>query len=301
MSVAIHAVLALVLAGSPLPSQETPPSHSSAGTIRFSAAQDILAPETSAELATRSTNELPRTDTHFTAQDAPAEGFSFGSLGRPEALTRNLGSIFLFGAISILPVALLVLTAFVRISVVLMLVRQALGSPQIPGNQVLTALAFLLTALVMAPVASTVYNEGIAPYTQQSKAPAQAWHDGVKPIKKFMGDQIVKSKHQEYLWTFYKHAAGKEVRDEPQTIEDFPLRVVAPAFLISELTTALFMGFAIYLPFLVVDLVVSVVLSAMGLFLLPPTLVALPIKLILFVLADGWILVADMLLRSFVC
>jgi flagellar biosynthetic protein FliP len=110
----------------------------------------------------------------------------------------------------------------------------------------------------------------------------------------------VRSKHQEYLWRLYDHAVPESPgREEPSEAEQFPLRVVAPAFVLSELTTAFFLGFGIYLPFLVIELVVATVLSAMGLFLLPPVLVGLPIKLVLFVLADGWMLVADMLLRSF--
>ncbi len=221
-------------------------------------------------------------------------------IAEPETLTRGAVSVLLFSAVSLIPAALLVLTAFVRISVVLALVRQALGSPQIPGNQVMSALALLLTALVMMPVARRVYEDGIAPYQASKKSAPEAWRDGTLPIKKFMGQQIIKSKHQDYLWTFYRHAMpDAPPESEPTTVEEIPMRVVAPAFLVSELTTALYMGFAIYLPFLLVDLIVSVVLSTMGLFLLPPTLVAVPIKLILFVLADGWLLVADSLLRSF--
>jgi flagellar biosynthetic protein FliP len=115
-----------------------------------------------------------------------------------------------------------------------------------------------------------------------------------------MVHQIESTRHQDYLWQLYDYASPPTAgRVDPVYGEDFPLRVVAPAFLLSELTTALVIGFYIYLPFLVIDLVVSAVLAAMGLFMLPPSLVALPLKLILFVLADGWLLVASMLLQSF--
>jgi flagellar biosynthetic protein FliP len=217
-----------------------------------------------------------------------------------ETIARSAWSIGLFALISIVPIGVLMLTAFVRLSVVLLLVRQALGSPQVPGNAVLTALALLLTALVMAPVGERVYRESIEPLAAGELRPEAAWAVGSGPIKAFMVDQIVRSKHQEYLWRLYDHAVPESPgREEPSEAEQFPLRVVAPAFVLSELTTAFFLGFGIYLPFLVIDLVVATVLSAMGLFLLPPVLVGLPIKLVLFVLADGWMLVADMLLRSF--
>jgi flagellar biosynthetic protein FliP len=239
----------------------------------------------------------------FEADNPPALGVNQavdatpGALVAPETVIRSVGTVAVFAVASLVPVALMVLTAFVRISVVLALTRQALGSPQIPGTQVLTALALLLTALVMWPTGQRVYDDAVAPYAEHRLDAADAWRAGTEPIKTFMIEQIVKTKHVDYLWTLYDHAAPDRV--EPTAYEDFPLRVVAPAFLLSELTTALIMGFAIYLPFLVIDLVVSAVLSAMGLFLLPPALVALPIKLGLFVLADGWMLVADMLVRSF--
>jgi flagellar biosynthetic protein FliP len=216
-------------------------------------------------------------------------------------LTASAPTIALFALASLVPAAILMTTAFVRISVVLTLLRQALGSPQIPGNQVLTALALLLTALVMKPQAEAVYRDGIEPYAQKRLTAAQAWEAGTRPIKVFMVQQIERTHHEHYLWDLYDHAEPpREGRVEPQYAEQFPLRVVAPAFLLSELTTALVIGFAIYLPFLVIDLVVSAVLAAMGLVMLPPSLVAVPVKLVVFVLADGWMLVAGMLLRSFI-
>jgi flagellar biosynthesis protein FliP len=199
-------------------------------------------------------------------------------------------------------VGLLMLTGFVRISIVLTLLRQALGSPQVPGNQVITALSLLLTALVMWPWGERVYREAISPYAAGRISLAEAWDVGQRPIKAFMAGEIVRHKHEDYLDALNEYAApASPGRAEPVPAHaaDFPLRVVAPAFLISELTTALLMGFYIYLPFLVIDLVVSSVLAATGLFMLPPALVATPVKLIVFVLADGWILVATMLLSSF--
>jgi flagellar biosynthetic protein FliP len=215
---------------------------------------------------------------------------------------RSLQTVALFGLISLAPVGLLMLTGFIRISIVLTLLRQALGSPQVPGNQVITALSLLLTALLMWPYGDRVYREAVSPYAEGRITPAAAWDAGSRPIKEYMLKQLEWTRHQGYLETLYEFAApGSPDRAEPppQRPEDFPLRVIAPAFLLSELATGLVIGFYIYLPFLVVDLVVSAVLAATGLFMLPPALVATPVKLILFVLAGGWMLIATMLLTSF--
>lgn len=214
---------------------------------------------------------------------------------------RSAQTVALFAAISLLPAALLMVTAFVRINIVLILLRQAMGSPQVPGNQVLTALALLLTALVMRPVADTVYTKSIEPYRKGELNAAEAWKAGTAPVKKFMVRQIQLTNNQHYLWTIYDLTVRRESPEtpEPRYVDECPLRVVAPAYLLSEIKTGLLIGFFIYLPFLVIDLVVSAVLAAMGLFMLPPSLVALPLKLILFVLAEGWLSVATMLLQSF--
>jgi flagellar biosynthetic protein FliP len=215
-------------------------------------------------------------------------------------VVSSVQTVGLFALLSLAPVAVLMVTAFVRINIVLTLLRQALGSPQVPGNPVLTALAVLLTALVMWPVGNVVYTRAVEPYAAGRIKADAAWEAGSKPIKAFMVRQIERTSHQDYLWQLYDYVEPPRAgRVDPVYGEDFPLRVVAPAFLLSELTTALVIGFSIYLPFLVIDLVVSAVLAAMGLFMLPPSLVAMPLKLILFVLADGWLLVASMLLQSF--
>ncbi|WZO99205.1 flagellar type III secretion system pore protein FliP [Isosphaeraceae bacterium EP7] len=232
---------------------------------------------------------------------APAASASTGSPAmQPTDWFKNLQGVPLFAAVSLAPAAVLMVTAFVRINIVLVLLRQALGSPQVPGNQVLSALALLLTALVMRPVATDVYDHAITPFAEHRLDATQAWEAGSAPIKAFMLRQIVRTGHQGYLEELHDLTAPPGPgRVEPDYVDEFPLIVVAPAYLLSELTTALWIGFAIYLPFLVVDLVVSAVLAAMGLFMLPPSLVSMPLKLILFVLADGWMLVAGMLLRGF--
>lgn len=228
--------------------------------------------------------------------ESPLPGFD------RRAAMRSLQTVALFGLISMAPVALLMLTGFIRISIVLTLLRQAIGSPQVPGNQVITALSLLLTTLVMWPYGERIYREAVAPYAAGQAGLAAAWDVGSRPIKAYMLKQLEWTRHQGYLETLHDYASPSSPGQggpAPQRPEDFPFRVIAPAFLLSELTTAILMGFYIYLPFLVVDLVVSAVLAATGLFMLPPALVATPVKLIVFVLADGWMLVATMLLRSF--
>ena len=236
------------------------------------------------------------------AQEAEPSGpLRMPALDRGDAM-KTVQTVVLFGLISLAPMGLLMVTAFVRINIVLILLRQALGSPQVPGNQVLTALALLLTALVMRPLAEKIYHDAIVPYTSEQIDLKQAWTAGTGPIKGFMVDQIKRTNHEEYLHALHEYAVPEspgQAEQAPARAQDFPLRVVAPAYLLSELTTALMIGFYVYLPFLVIDLVVSSVLAATGLFMLPPALVATPIKLIVFVLADGWLLIATMLLSSF--
>ncbi|WP_435008898.1 flagellar type III secretion system pore protein FliP [Tundrisphaera lichenicola] len=244
---------------------------------------------------------VPIAATTEDSQERPLDSRSPSTAGLPWVPStddfKGLKSVALIGLVSLAPAALLMFTSFLRINIVLILLRQALGSPQVPGNQVLAALALLLSLLVMKPVGQTVYDRAIAPYAAGEITPARAWEEGSRPIKRFMCQQILRTNHGYYLRDL--HTLAEPDKPEPDYAEDYPLTVVAPAFLLSELTTALMIGFVIYLPFLVTDLVVSAVLSAMGLFMLPPSLVALPLKLVLFVLADGWLLVATALLRTF--
>jgi flagellar biosynthesis protein FliP len=227
----------------------------------------------------------------------PAPVSDLPALGSQQVV-NSVSTVGLFALISLAPAAVLMVTAFVRINLVLVLLRQALGSPQVPGNQVLTALALLLTALVMRPVGEVVYDRAIEPYATGKITWSAAYKAGSGPVKAFMLGQIERTNHADYLWAIHDEVA---VSGQPAPVygDDFSLGVVATAYLLSELTTALVIGFYLYLPFLVVDLVVSAVLAAMGLFMLPPSLVALPLKLILFVLVNGWLHVATMLLQSF--
>ena len=151
-------------------------------------------------------------------------------------VVRTVQTVALFGLVSLAPVGVLMLTAFVRINIVLALLRQALGSPQVPGNQVLMALALLLTALVMRPVGERVYNQAILPYQSGQASEAQAWAAGSEPIKLWMVNQIIKAKHQDYLWSLYRYAAPpSHDQAEPEYGHEFPFRVVAPAYLLERI------------------------------------------------------------------
>jgi flagellar biosynthetic protein FliP len=162
------------------------------------------------------------------------------------------------------------------------------------------ALALLLSAIVMRPVAEKVYADAVEPYMNGEAGAVAAWNAGSEPVRAFMIGQIDRNNHHDYLTTLHERAHPESSAEGVglSGAEDFELGVVAPAYILSELTTALKIGFMLYLPFLVIDLVVAAVLAAMGLFMMPPTLVSTPAKLIVFVLADGWLLVADMLLAG---
>jgi flagellar biosynthetic protein FliP len=217
----------------------------------------------------------------------------------PEHLNSTLHVVLMMTVISLAPAILLMTTSFVRIAVVLGLLRQALGAQQLPSNQVITSIAMFMTLLLMSPVWKDVYDNAIVPYTDSSvEMPLEdAWAIGIKPIRQFMSRQIEIAGNGDDVWLFYQYLPADT--PEPKTYDDVPLQVLLPAFMLSELKTAFLIGFQIYLPFLILDIVVSSVTISMGMMMLPPTMVSLPLKLMLFVLVDGWNLVVGMLLESF--
>jgi len=223
------------------------------------------------------------------------------ALTSPQRLSATLQILVLLTVLSLAPAILLMTTSFVRIVVVLGLLRQALGTQQLPPSQVLTTLALFMTVLVMGPTWTEVYDQGIRPYTRGEIAdPEAAFHAGALPLKRFLSRQIELAGNSDDVWLFYDYLPPHaKSRTEPQTYDELPLSVLLPAFLLSELKVAFLIGFQIYLPFLILDLVVSTVTISMGMMMLPPVMISLPLKLLLFVLVDGWSLVAGMLLESF--
>lgn len=234
---------------------------------------------------------LPKLEKSLTAN--PADWVS------RERLSSTLQMVLTMSVLSLAPAVLLMTTSFIRIAVVLGLLRQALGIGQLPSNQVITSISLFMTLLIMTPVWKDVYQDAVEPYTDPQSAMSleEAWQAGVKPIRKFMSRQIEIAGNSDDVWLFYQYLP--DTTAAPTTYDDVPLQVLLPAFVLSELKTAFLIGFQIYLPFVIVDLVVSSVTMSVGMVMLPPMMISLPMKLLLFVLVDGWNLIVGMLLSSF--
>lgn len=227
------------------------------------------------------------------AQDAAATGSAINiDLGSGAGLSERVVQLIgLMTVLSLAPSIVIMTTSFVRIVVVLSLLRTALGMQQSPPNAVLVSLALFLSAIVMAPTWQDAYDSGIRPLMDQQMELPQAFDAASEPVKTFMLSQVDRAD----LALFTR--LSRVEADTPMA--ELPLRVVTPAFMISELKTAFSIGFMLFLPFLVIDLVVASVLMSMGMMMLPPVVVSLPFKLIFFVLVDGWRLVAGSLVESF--
>ncbi len=211
--------------------------------------------------------------------------------GAPQEVGVAIQILLLMTVLSLVPAMLVLLTSFVRIVVVLSFARSAIGMPQMPPNQVMIGLALFLTMFVMAPVWTAVNESALQPYMAGSIPLEVATERAVVPIRSFM----VRQTREKDLALFIQ--LGKVER--PRTPDDVPTHVLIPAFVVSELKTAFQMGFIILIPFLVIDMVVSSVLMSMGMMMLPPATIALPFKVLLFVLVDGWHLIVRSLVLSF--
>ncbi len=268
---------------------------------------------------TASANSSPPSSGDLSSIDGPRALVDKG-LSR-EGLSSSLQIMLLLTVISLAPSLLMMTTSFVRVVVVLGLLRQALGTQQIPPTQVITAISLFITILIMAPVWTEVYDTSVAPYSRGELGLEDAWQRGQEPMRRFMGRQIERTGNTDDVWLFLDYLEkgeaerGEAERGEAETQTekythlygadpakgevDVPLSVLLPAFMLSELKTAFLIGFQIYLPFLILDMVIATVLTSMGMYMLQPALIALPFKLPLFVLVDGWRLVVQMLLLSF--
>ena len=218
----------------------------------------------------------------------------------PEGLSSTIQVMLLLTVLSLAPAILLMTTCFVRIVVVLGLLRQAIGTQQLPPSQVITALALFISILIMTPVWKEVYEGAVKPYSNNEISLEQAWDSGVEPIREFMIAQIERTDNSDDVRLFLEYLPDPPDPDATGFgYKDVPIQVLLPAFMLSELKTAFLIGFQIYLPFLILDMVIAAVLVSMGMMMLPPVLISLPFKLLLFVLLDGWHLVVGMLLESF--
>ncbi|UDY24054.1 flagellar type III secretion system pore protein FliP [Nocardioides sp. Kera G14] len=211
--------------------------------------------------------------------------------GLTDKPSNSLVTIIVLTLLSVAPAILLTCTSFTKILVVLGLTRNALGLQTSPPNQVLAGLALFLSLFIMAPVVSQVSDAGIQPYLKGDKTTSQAWKAGIKPLQEFMLKNT--DDHELMLLT----SVAK--RDLPKDREDVALSTLVPAFVLSELKDAFIIGFIIFIPFLVIDVVVSGALMALGMMMMPPVMVSLPFKLLLFVLVDGWALVIRALVGSY--
>ena len=227
----------------------------------------------------------------FGADTIPTVNLSLSSPDTPQQLVTSLNLLVVLTILVLAPSLLFVMTSFLRLLIVFSFLRQALGTQQMPPSQILVSLAMVLTFFIMEPVATESYEKAVKPYLASQISYQVAFERGTVPFKGFM----IRNTREKDLALFFR------IRhlENPKNIEEVPLTVAVPAFMISELKTAFEIGFLLFLPFLVVDMVVSSVLMSMGMMMLPPVMISLPFKLLIFVLVDGWNLLVGKLVESF--
>ena len=226
----------------------------------------------------------------------PVSSLKLPDLSNRENFSSAMQIVVLLTVLSLAPAMLIMMTSFTRIIIVLSLLRQALGTQQLPPNQVLMGLSLFMTFLVMGPTWERVNNEALRPYMDGTIDQKSALAVAQVPVREFMIKQIRASENDADV-TLFAQAAGQA---KPQKWDDVKTMTLIPAFMLSELKTAFLLGFKIYLPFLIIDMVISTVLISMGMMMLPPVLISLPFKLLLFVLVNGWHLITASLMGSFI-
>ncbi len=224
------------------------------------------------------------------AKDALNMNINIGNLSEPKQVAGIVKILLVMTSFTLLPGLSMVMTSFTRIIIVLSFARRALSFQQMPPNQILIGLALLITFFVMAPVFNQINEEAIQPYMDEEIAQGEAFDRGMGTLKTFMAKQT----REKDIALFYNIAKI----DRPNSLDDVPANILLPAFVLSELKTAFQMGFVVYLPFVVIDMVVASVLTSMGMFMLPPMMISVPFKVVLFVLVDGWHLVIQSLVSS---
>lgn len=234
----------------------------------------------------------------FAANSATAADIAFPSLRigvesgeNPEQASVLIQTLFLLTVLSLAPAILVMMTPFTRLAIVFSFLRQALGTQQTPSNQIIAGLSLFLTFFIMMPQWQEINNNALQPYLEKKISQETALKEAMIPIRKFMFKQT----RQKDLAIFVKMSKS----EKPKSPEDIPITTLIPAFVISELKTAFIIGFVLFFPFLIIDMVVSSVLLSMGMMMLPPVLISLPFKLMLFVLVDGWNLIVGSMVKSF--
>ena len=234
---------------------------------------------------------LLATTASLSAQTLPKISVEIGEATQPGELSTTLQIVILMTVLALAPSILIMTTSFIRFSVVLSFLRQAMGIQQMPPNQLLVGLALILTFFVMSPVVSKSYNEGVKPYLDEQIGKDEAFDKALAPFREFMLSQT----REKDLALFVDIAK----LDAPDNADEIPFHVLVPGYVISELRTAFQIAFVLFVPFLVIDMVVASILMSMGMMMLPPIIVSLPFKILLFVLVDGWYLLIKSLVESF--
>ncbi len=223
---------------------------------------------------------------------APSMNITLPPVSNPKTVAESIKLLVILTVLALAPSILIMMTSFTRIIIVLAILRQALGTQQMPPNQILIGIALFLTIFIMTPQIKAIYNQAYLPLERNQIGLEEAYYRAAKPLKTFM----LKQTRQKDLALFLRIAHKKN----PKNPQELSMGIVIPAFLISELKTAFEIGFIIYIPFLIIDMIVSSILMSMGMMMLPPIMISLPFKLLIFVLADGWNLVVMSLFKSFV-
>ncbi len=227
-----------------------------------------------------------------TAASDSSDTFTIGiSAGNGSDLASVLQIVLVLTVIALAPSILIMLTSFTRIIIVMHFTRNALGTQSTPPNQVLIGLSLFLTFFIMAPTFSTVYNDAIKPLSESEISAEEAYDIGIEPIRTFMFEQTNTKDIRMFL--------DIADIDEVQEYDDIPTYVLVPSFIVSELRTAFIIGFLIYIPFIIIDMVVASALMSMGMMMLPPTTISFPFKILLFIMADGWNLIIGNLVKTF--
>jgi flagellar biosynthetic protein FliP len=226
----------------------------------------------------------------FSEVQIPVIDLKIGASTEPKDLVSSLNVLALLTLLFLAPSLLLISTVFTRFLIVFGLLRQALGTQQMPPNQILISLALVMTIFIMEPIGQKAYKNGIQPYINKKIGYEEALIRTTKPFKNFM----IKNTREKDLALFIR----MRKMDNPKTIDDISLTIVIPAFMISELKTAFEIGFLLFLPFLVIDMVVASILMSMGMMMLPPIMISLPFKILIFVMVDGWNLIITNLVKT---
>lgn len=231
------------------------------------------------------------TQSLFAADAAPMINLSIAAVDQPDQFVKTINIAIILMLFVLAPTLLLMATSFTRLIIVFSLLRQAMGLQQSPPNQIIISLSLILTFFIMQPYGQKAWDEGIQPYMDEKITYEVAFEKGTAPFKDFM----IKNTRESDLALFYR--IKKE--ENPKNIEDVQLTLLMPAFVISELRTAFEIGFLVFLPFLVIDIIVASILMSLGMMMLPPVMISLPIKLIFFIIIDGWFVIIGNLAQSF--